>query len=135
MRIFTILIFSILIAFHAQAINCPYGQVFEGRFGGEFCVYTKRGMNWWSAYQWCASQGLHLATPSEACDYNDYSWKSMKCENLRGKRGSEGIGNIIWGWFNHIASSGKAYVVNLDNADVYPTEVSSDDRKVPLCVQ
>ena len=130
MRFLIVLMLSIC-AVNAQAINCPHGSILKGRYGGEFCIYTKRGMNWWSAYQWCASQGLRLATPAEACNYDEYSWTSWKCSNLYGKNSE----NITWVWVNYIASPGKAYVVNIGNADVLSSDINMEDYRSPLCVE
>ena len=55
----------------AMAINCPYGEVIFGKLGGEYCVYTKRGMNWWSAFQWYTGQDRYLATLEGACNYGE----------------------------------------------------------------
>ena len=90
----------------AGAATCVGGKEYEGKNGHTYCI-SNRGMNWWSAFQWCEAQERHLATPSEACDYDGTSWGGGLCENLRLGEG------VLWrsqfGWLAMSKSEETAY--------------------------
>lgn len=111
----------------AMAINCPYGEVIFGKLGGEYCVYTKRGMNWWSAHQWCQAQGLHLASPEEACNYDEYSWAGGSCKNLH-------LNILKSVWTNLTTDKGEACVIDMNNSAVH-LNASYTDGFSPICVE
>ena len=55
--------------------------------GATFCK-SSGTMNWWSAFTWCASNGLHLATFQEMCP--GISTSSLTtCVNLKGVGGDQ----------------------------------------------
>ena len=86
--------------------TCVGGKEYTGKNGHVYCI-SDRGMNWWSAYQWCESQERHLATPSEACDYDGTSWGGGVCENLR--LGADVLWRSQFGWLAMSKSEETAY--------------------------
>ena len=41
--------------------DCTGGEVIKGKNGTSYCL-SKIGVNWWSAFAWCESQGMKLAS-------------------------------------------------------------------------
>lgn len=95
MKYFLIII-SITFCVFYSATACDSNWTVTGKNGYKFCISPKdRKMNWWSAHQWCQSQGYKLATPDQACTTDDgYTWDTTetKCQ----------LGNIGLGdpWLN-----------------------------------
>ena len=101
------LIICLCVMFMAQGVlagACVGGTEYVGKNGHSYCI-SSRGMNWWSAYQWCEAQGRRFATPSEACDYNGEVWSGGRCWNLQGVSLSG-----AWIWFAMSAGDNHAYV-------------------------
>ena len=89
----------------ANGVCACEGDVITDRYDSskQYCR-SKYIMNWWSAYQWCQSQGYVLAPP-ESCNYasgqNMNHWQNMGCSNIN-------LSNDYTCWLNHINSDGKA---------------------------
>ena len=100
----------------AGAATCIGGNEYEGKNGHTYCI-SNRGMNWWSAFQWCKAQGRHFATPSEVCDYDGDVWGSGSCSNLL-------VGREIadqWGWLNLGLDASRSLVILFGNKSLYST--------------
>lgn len=88
----------------SETSQCNSGSIYRGKNSVDYCISLKT-MNWWSAFQWCATQGMHLATLDELCNYNGETWQSNRsCPNYTKPHAED------WVWTATISpSSGKAY--------------------------
>ena len=78
--------------------------------GATFCK-SSRQVNWWSAFTWCASNGLHLATFQEMCPGISTGFPTT-CVNLKG------VGGDQWVWSSLGYGDGYAYRVQLSDGGV-----------------
>ena len=97
--------------------NNPNGNCTAATCNGATFCKSNGTMNWWSAFTWCASNGLTLAKFQDMCPGIPTSSNSADgtCPNLQGT----GSG---WGWSEMgTSSNGKATValaVNLSDGSV-----------------
>lgn len=120
------------VVFVAQSVfagTCIGGKEYVGRNGHSYCI-SNRGMNWWSAYQWCEAQGRRFATPSEACDYNGEAWGSGYCSNL--VVGSELSSQ--WGWLNLGLSASRSLIILFGNKALFSTTTQNDKNQANLAI-
>ena len=116
-KIILILMFCMLMAETARA-EC-WGAVVNGKNGHSYCV-SNQMLDWYASLGWCASQGRHLASINEACDYgtNVYGTTAEGCSNMEFSSGVyfDGSGNDMLGrsvWTATIDSGDDAFVVDL----------------------
>ena len=73
-KLFFIVMLCVLISGPVYAATCIGGTIISGRDQNRsFCLSDKK-MNWWSAHQWCQSNGRVLAHPDYLCNYDGYGW-------------------------------------------------------------
>ena len=123
---------TLLCPTQALADNCTDGTEFMGKNGHTYCV-SNVSLNWWSAFNWCTSQGRHLASIDEVCTVSD-------TEYWVGGSGSKACPNIIdgglnrWGWTSLGIGTSYAYAVHLFSGEVSHNHVSRNDGAlVALC--
>ena len=78
--------------------------------GATFCK-SNGSMNWWSAFTWCASNGLHLASFQEMCPGISTS-SPTTCVNLKG------VGGDQWVWSSLENGNKYAFIANLSLGSV-----------------
>ena len=100
--------------------NNPYNNCTSETCNGVIFCKSNGYMNWWSAFTWCASNGLKLATFQDMCPGIPTSVNNVTgaCPNLRG------TGNQ-WVWSELGSDSGKAIVVNLSSGAVDASQRTS----------
>ena len=108
--VFFLLLCSLSLNVYASN-NCVAGKIITGKNGHEYCI-SNETMNWWSAFQWCAAQGRHLVTPTEACDYGNKVWGGGTCVNL------EQESEAAW---TSLSNSNKEYAYNVGNGYIFGT--------------
>ncbi|MGN1091850.1 MAG: hypothetical protein ACI4RJ_05120 [Alphaproteobacteria bacterium] len=102
--------------------NCA-GIVIIKQNGHSFCL-SNQVMNWYSAHAWCDSQGRHLATIHEACDYNGQVYGSTytytnKCPNgYPSSVSGTDSGYLRPFWVNHQNADEKALYVDFYFSDI-----------------
>ena len=98
------------------ADNCTDGTEYMGKNGHTYCVGNV-SMNWWSAFNWCTSQGRHLASMDEVCTVSE-------TEYWVGGTGTKACPNTIDGGLNKTVwtslgrGTGSAYYVSLSSGTV-----------------
>ena len=87
--------------------NNPNGNCTAATCNGASFCKSNGTINWWSAFTWCASNGLKLAKFQEMCPGVPTSTNNVTgaCPNLQGS-GS--------GWVWSEMSNGSSYVMFLD---------------------
>ena len=82
----------------------------------KFCK-SGQTMNWWSAFNWCASIGGSLAKFTEMCPGVQTASNNVAdaCPALKG------LGSNQWVWSNVGFGSNHAFFVNLSSGAVYDT--------------
>ena len=78
--------------------------------GATFCK-SNGTMNWWSAFTWCASNGLHLASFQEMCPGISTD-SPTTCVNL------QGVGSDLWVWSALGKGDRDAFHVNLSTGKI-----------------
>ena len=95
---------------------CDGGTEFTGKNGKTFCV-SDVNMNWWSAFTWCESQGMQLASMSDLCDVSDDEhWFGQGGEGAC--PGVIGYGPNKEGWTSLVRNQNDAYHVQLSTGRV-----------------
>ena len=89
------------------------GTTITANNGTTFCKSDK-GMNWWSAFTWCESQGRSLAEFSKMCGNVSQSPSNTEgdCPNLQGK-------GDAWVWSSLAYDSYAAIIVNLSSGALF----------------
>ena len=92
---------------------CNGGSIITAKDGTKFCKSDK-GMNWWSAFTWCESQGRKLADFTTMCGNvsQSPSYTEGDCPNLQGK-------GDVWVWSSLAYDSNLAIIVLLSSGAVY----------------
>ena len=92
----------------------PNGNCTETTCNGHTFCKSKGSMNWWSAFNWCASNGRTLAKFSTMCPGVRTSPNNVEgaCPNLQGVAGN------VWGWSSLAYSSNSAFLVTLSSGAV-----------------
>lgn len=91
-RIIIVLFVIIFFGYSSQACE---GKILIGKdTSRKYCI-SNATTNWWSAYQWCQTQGYMMPTPEQACDYIDSSgfyrtYKDQACPQLDGSFPNDG---------------------------------------------
>ena len=107
---------TLLYSTQTLADNCTDGTEYMGKNGHTYCV-SNVNMNWWSAFNWCTSQGRHLASMDEVCNISE-------TEYWVGGVGAKACPNTIggglnrWGWTSLGRGTEYAYAVNLSSGEV-----------------
>lgn len=81
-----ILIYTLFIIMPLQAQTCTGGQIITGKDTTRSFCLSNNTMNWWSAFQWCKSNGRTLASPDNACHYGtETGWMTglWGCANMK----------------------------------------------------
>ena len=108
------LCFVALSAMAEQAeLPCNGGSIVTAKDGTTFCKSDK-GMNWWSAFTWCESQGRKLADFTTMCGDVSQSPSNTEgdCPNL------QGLAESGWVWSSLAYGSYAAIFVNLSSGAV-----------------
>ena len=112
--------------------NCTDGTEYVGKNGHTYCV-SNVTMNWWSAFNWCVSQGRHLASMDEVCNISE-------TEYWLGGVGAKACPNTIGGSINRYAwtslgsGTSYAYVVHLSSGAVNDAGGNPSTRNNPYYV-
>ena len=85
--------------------NNPNGNCTEATCNGATFCKSNGTMNWWSAFTWCASNGLHLASFQEMCPGISTS-SPTNCVNLKG------VNNAVRLWSSLGNGEGNAFVIS-----------------------
>jgi len=86
-----------------------------------FCI-SNNGMNWWSAFNWCKSNGGTLASFNSACPNTP-----VRTNNTAGACPAlQGVGESKYYWTSMGSGSSFAFVVNLSSGAVYANYRSSN---------
>ena len=103
----------VFLATPVMAGTCNGGTEITAKNGKVFCKSDKT-MNWWTAFNWCASQGRSLANFSTMCPgvATITNNTAGACSNL------QGVGGNVWVWTNVAYSTGSAYRVSLSSGVV-----------------
>lgn len=120
-----LVIWGAFVSVSVCAQTCIGGTEYEGKNGHVYC-YSNYSVNWWTAFRWCASQGRHLATPEEICDYMTGTFPRV-CYNLDGI--SSEVADFI-GWTSLAAGNGKAYRYHRNAHAVDSQSVLWDGRAI-----
>ena len=95
--------------------------------------YQRKGLNWWSAFTWCRSNGLELATLAEACPPGN-SDEQFTCPNLRGLL-EEADPDNSGSWIKLSHTSASRMACTLDNAGTVECRRSKTDAYYhALCI-
>lgn len=126
----SVLISTCLLALPSFA-DCTGGEVIKGKNGTSYCL-SKIGVNWWSAFAWCESQGMKLASMDDICTVNaEEKWLgdtgSGACPNI-----VKAFSGNVFAWTSLSKSSTVAYVVN-PNSAALNSFGKADTNKYPLC--
>jgi hypothetical protein len=101
-------LFSLVIILCAlPSFACNGGKLMTGYNGVTFCASNMR-MNWWSAYQWCESQGYTLAHPDRACIYTQNGVTNHWQDTL--KNGGGGCQNFGSYWKDFYSELGGTWL-------------------------
>ncbi|MBQ7413261.1 MAG: hypothetical protein IJV07_03190 [Alphaproteobacteria bacterium] len=92
----------------------PNGNCTDTTCNGHTFCKSNGTMNWWSAFNWCASNGRSLASFSTMCPGIQTSPNNVTgaCPNLQGVGGSQ------WAWSSLAYGSKYAILVNLSSGAV-----------------
>lgn len=131
MRLLFIISF-ILFTLPAIAESCIGGTTDQGKNGHTYC-FSNFSMNWWSAFEWCKSNGRHLATVWEACDSIDNTL-SAYCSNIH-SLGAKQNGSSPWAlWTSISKNANTAYTVSAHHGFVHSSYDFSKTSDYPaLC--
>ena len=82
--------------------------------GHEFCK-SNNGMNWWSAFAWCESQGRKLASTATMCPHTSPAANDNAgdCPNL------QGVGDDQYVWSTLVYSDTHVATVNLSTGSLH----------------
>lgn len=110
-------LYTVLVSQSVWAGTCNDGEMFTGKNGKTFCV-SDVSVNWWSAFTWCESQGMKLASMDDICYISEEErWlggsASGSCPNV------VSMGPDKWAWSSLGSGTANAYRVNLSSGDVY----------------
>ena len=102
--------------------NNPNGNCTAEKCNGETFCKSNGTMNWWSAFTWCASNGLHLVKFQEACPGIPTSTNTATgaCPNL------QETGGNLWVWTELAPDGNSALTVYLSNGMVGGRNRNSD---------
>ena len=86
-KIVLLIVLSLLATTHGYAA-CAEGTEITGKNGHVYCK-SNIGMNWYTAFAWCDTQGRTLATMEQMCDIDEtQKWNGIigtgECLNLVG---------------------------------------------------
>ena len=74
MRNIFIFVCGFMLSISVSAQTCVGGSIITGDDKNRsFCISDKT-MNWWTAHQWCKSNGRVLVHPDNLCNYDGESW-------------------------------------------------------------
>ena len=97
-------------------LPCNGGSTITAKDGTKFCKSDK-GMNWWSAFAWCESQGQgrKLADFSKMCPGVSQASANTAgdCPNLQGVSDED-----VWLWSSLASSTSWSVVVNASSGAV-----------------
>jgi len=110
--VFLMCVFAVTSVMAAEP-TCNGGSTITANNGTTFCKSDK-GMNWWSAFTWCESQGRTLAEFSKMCPGVSQTPANEEgdCPNL------QGLAESGWVWSSLAYGSNAALLVNLSSGAV-----------------
>ncbi len=96
-KILLLVVLCVMFSFKGMAEVICEGTPMTGRNGHVYCVSTQE-MHWYAALAWCSAQNRHLASLSEACDYNglSYGTNAEACPNLTNMDSSSNVRMNVW---------------------------------------
>ena len=110
-----------------QTFACG-GITVYGNSGASYCL-ANHTMNWYSAYAWCAAQGMKLIDIREVCDSFSLCLDLKLSDEEKNKFPSQ----TMWAWTNASRSSSTPYIVNLTTGGLYDTFATRSSSLHVLC--
>ena len=101
----------------------PNGNCTAATCNGAIFCKSDGTLNWWSAFTWCAGNGLHLATLSEMCPGVPTGENNVEgaCPNLQGIESGR-----IWTALSQDAS--HAYIIHLPKGAITSSYYSGSNH-------
>ena len=93
-----------------------------------FCI-SNNGMNWWSAFNWCKSNGGTLASFNSACPNTP-----VRTNNTAGACPAlQGVGASNFYWTSMGSGTSNAFFVNLSSGAVFNGSRNTNGSLCALC--